>query len=271
MSLYKEPPTATHKAYGELARDVEKGSVMNLAAWVDRLAQIPLLFHPGEEFKYGYSFDVLGRVAEVVAGMPLDEFLQRTVFNPLKMHDTSFTVPPSKLNRLVPLHRHKKDVMKNDGSGPFLDVGGPSSRWAEGTRSLVLSGGGAVETIAGGLVSSLRDYMQFLEMLLNRGLATDGTQVLRQETVDLALDGRQLAVATEGFVTTSFPGRSFGLMGEVIGPRNHGAGLVTWGGTAGTYFGVHLQHRYAFVFLAQTFGAPKVKTFFEENFCPEFE
>ena len=66
-SLYNvKPLTVVQAAYGKLAKDVEKGIVPDLAAWVDRLAEIPLLFHPGEEFRYGYSFDVIGRVAEVV-------------------------------------------------------------------------------------------------------------------------------------------------------------------------------------------------------------
>merc|ERR1712176_105477 len=133
---------------------------------------------------------------------------------------------------------------------------------------VVLSGGGAVETVAGGLVSTMHDYVKFLDMLLRRGEAPDGTQILSAEMVEMAVDERQLSMATEGFVTVSFPGRSFGLLGEVVvGPRQSASGLVSWGGTAGTHFGIHLRESYAIAFFAQTFGAPKVKTLFEENLC----
>jgi len=202
--------------------------------------------------------------------MPLDELLQRTVLGPLKMDDTGFTVPQAKVCRLVPLRRHRNCSMPEIGSGPFLDTASLSSRWVEGNSSPVLSGGGAVETVAGGLVSTLRDYVQFVEMLLRRGVTQDGCQILSAQAVELAVDGRQLARATEGLVTTSFPGRSFGLLGEVVGPRNAAAGLVSWGGTAGTYFGVNLQKRYGFVCFAQTFGAPKMKGLFEDNLCTQF-
>eukprot|EP00928_Gymnodinium_smaydae_P081528 TRINITY_DN65033_c0_g1_i1.p1 TRINITY_DN65033_c0_g1~~TRINITY_DN65033_c0_g1_i1.p1 ORF type:complete len:657 (-),score=62.71 TRINITY_DN65033_c0_g1_i1:288-2009(-) len=269
-SVYRSPPTIVHKAYGELARDVENGVVVDLAQWVDRLAQIPLLFHPGEDFRYGYSFDVLGRVAEVVSGKSLDKFLHDSVLEPVGMFDTSFSVPLSKIERLVPLRRHHDSIAIDSGRDPFIDMGCKSSRWAEGNSSRVLSGGGAVETVAGGLVSTLHDYVKFLSMLLDRGVTADGRRILQSDTVKMAMDGRQLARATDGFVTGSFPGRSFGLLGEVVGPRLVASGLVSWGGTAGTYFGIHSRLGYAFVFMSQTVGAPKVKPLFENHLCSEF-
>lgn len=66
-SMYRAPPAVTHRMYGELARDVEARVVSNLSAWVERLAQIPLLCQPGERFEYGYGMDVIGRVIEVVS------------------------------------------------------------------------------------------------------------------------------------------------------------------------------------------------------------
>lgn len=271
FSLYRPPTTLTHKHYSTVAKDVQDGAIPDLARWVERIAEIPLLFHPGEKFSYGYSFDALGHVAERVTGMGLDKFLQQAVLGPLAMHDTSFAVPLSEVGRLVPLRRHKQCVFREATRDVPLDVGDSWSRWAEGRSSPVLSAGGAVESVAGGLVSSLRDYVSFVEMLLRRGAAPDGSQILRPETVEMAVDGRQLALATGGVVHTSFPGRSFSPLGEVIGPRTSGAGLVSWGGTAGTHFGVHLEQRYAIVFFAQSFGAPKVKGLFEEHLCPEFE
>mmetsp|Transcript_73506 Transcript_73506/g.115932 ORF Transcript_73506/g.115932 Transcript_73506/m.115932 type:complete len:596 (+) Transcript_73506:90-1877(+) len=267
FSLYRTPPNVVQKAYGELAREVEKGRIPDLASWCERIAQIPLLFHPGEDFRYGYSFDILGRVAEVVSGKPLNEFLQEAILNPLQMHDTMFTVPPSKIERLVPLRRHPNDKFMLDGSTGPLDVGCSASRWAEGNHSLVLSSGGAVEVMAGGLVSSLRDYVRFLEMLLSGGLGPDGKHLIRIQTLEMAMDGQQVAIATDGVIQDTAFGRAFGFLGEVVGCRSSMAGLVSWGGTAGTYFGVHPRQNYAFVFFAQSFGAPKVKSLFENELC----
>merc|ERR1712050_337929 len=105
--------------------------------------------------------------------------------------------------------------------------------------------------------------------LLRRGTTTNGRRILSEYIVDMAVDSRQQGLATEGAAAESFPGRAFGLLGEVICPRYDAAGLASWGGTAGTYFGVHVQHRYAFVFLAQSWAAPKVKRLFENTLCSE--
>jgi CubicO group peptidase (beta-lactamase class C family) len=42
---------------------------------VKRLAAIPLLFQPGDYWEYSLADDVLGRLVEVVSGMPFDKFL----------------------------------------------------------------------------------------------------------------------------------------------------------------------------------------------------
>ena len=68
---------------------------------VARLAKQPLLFNPGERWEYSLSVDVLGRLVEVVSGMPFDEFLRKRVFEPLGMKDTYFFVPDNKLDRLA--------------------------------------------------------------------------------------------------------------------------------------------------------------------------
>ena len=48
---------------------------VDLAAAARRGRGLPLPFQPGTAWNYGDSTDVLGRVVEVVAGQPLDEFL----------------------------------------------------------------------------------------------------------------------------------------------------------------------------------------------------
>ena len=64
------------------------------AEMIDLLASLPLAFHPGSAELYGHSYDVLGRLIEVISGQTLEEFLQCRLFQPLGMSDTSFLVPP---------------------------------------------------------------------------------------------------------------------------------------------------------------------------------
>lgn len=72
-----------------------------LAAETDRLAAAPLLFHPGTQWMYGYSTDVLGRLVEVLSGEALDAFCDKHILRPLGMHDTAYWVPPDKVGRFA--------------------------------------------------------------------------------------------------------------------------------------------------------------------------
>jgi len=76
----------------------------DLAECTAQWAAMPLVFQPGSEWNYGVSTDVLGRLVEVISGLPLDEFFQQRVFGPLGMTDTSFGLregdDPSTLARL---------------------------------------------------------------------------------------------------------------------------------------------------------------------------
>jgi CubicO group peptidase (beta-lactamase class C family) len=72
---------------------------------VNRLAEIPLEFEPGSRWEYSVSFDVLGRLVEVVSGKTLDVFLKDQIFDPLEMEDTGFCVPERKQCRFVSLYQ----------------------------------------------------------------------------------------------------------------------------------------------------------------------
>lgn len=57
--------------------------------------EIPLLYQPGTRWVYSVSKGVLGRLGEVIAGKPLNEYLDEKLFTSLEMADTFFQVPDS--------------------------------------------------------------------------------------------------------------------------------------------------------------------------------
>ena len=140
-----------------------------LAAWTDRLAALPLQGQPGEAFIYGYATDVLGRLVEVVSGQPLDRFIKERITDPLRMPDTSFCLPPQKLDRLA-------NVYGLEGGQLKLMETPARSDFVNGPRKL-LSGGA-------GMLSTAGDYTRFLQMLLNKG-ELDGVRILAPKTVAL--------------------------------------------------------------------------------------
>ncbi|MCF6268969.1 MAG: beta-lactamase family protein [Melioribacteraceae bacterium] len=147
---------------------------------IKKLAQLPLVNHPGEKFTYGLSIDVLGYLVEVVSGISFDKFLQERIFKPLKMNDTYFYPPEEKLPKLAAaytLNGDNKIERINDGrvltSGAFeytasYPYGGPKTYFS----------GGA------GLVSTANDYVRFCQMILNNG-ELDGERILSRKTVEL--------------------------------------------------------------------------------------
>ena len=71
----------------------------DLDEFVARLARLPLMFDPGEDWQYSVAVDVTGLVVQRLSGQPFDEYLRENIFEPLDMVDTSFSVPADKLHR----------------------------------------------------------------------------------------------------------------------------------------------------------------------------
>ncbi|SEF32868.1 CubicO group peptidase, beta-lactamase class C family [Amycolatopsis pretoriensis] len=202
---------------------------LDLAACSERWASLPLVFQPGAEWNYSVATDVLGRLVEVVSGLPLDEFFASRIFTPLGMTDTGFVA--SSVSRLAALYVPSADgLVRNDAFGR-LGMSRPDC----------LSGGG-------GLVSSAGDYWRFTEMLL-RGGALDDVRLLSPRTVslmasnhlpghvDLEEYGRPL------FAEMPFDGHGFGLgfsvLEDPVKARTlSSAGEFAWGGAASTAFWV---------------------------------
>ena len=193
---------------------LERGAaVPSLTTFADRLATMPLVYEPGTQWSYSVGLDLMGRVIEVVSGMPFDVFLKRRIFEPCGMTSSWFQVPRSAAHRLTTnfgaLGSNLFPIDKGDDS-IFLDK--PAFPF-----------GGS------GLVSSPRDYDRFLTMLANHGhhgnVRVMGELAVRVGTGNLLPEG----VAGPAMMG---PASQFGAGGRVgIGPEN---GIYGWAGAAGT-------------------------------------
>lgn len=190
----------------------------------------PLLFEPGTDWIYGTSTDMVGKLVEKVSGQDLEAYFQEKILRPLKMSDTSYNVAPGKYARLV-------NNWSRNAAGALVEGARGTPRTA--TR---FSGGG-------GLHSTARDYVRFLQMLLNRG-ELDGARILAPATVALMEQNHIGHVGVRAVKSTS-PNLSadfnfvddgkdkWGLAGQittagVAGKRSPGS--VSWGGINNTFF-----------------------------------
>jgi CubicO group peptidase (beta-lactamase class C family) len=77
-----------------------------LAEAVAIYAQHPLEFEPGSKWKYCNSgIATLGRIVEVVSGLPFEKFLDTRIFQPLGTKGSRIFLPPEKRARLAPVSR----------------------------------------------------------------------------------------------------------------------------------------------------------------------
>jgi CubicO group peptidase (beta-lactamase class C family) len=205
--------------------------------FVDRLAKLPLVYHPGTTWDYSQSTDVLGRVIEVVTGKSLLGALKEMLLDPLGMTDTSFYVTdPTKQSRIA-------EPLANDRTiGAGAEVNDPRvARKYE-------SGGG-------GLVGTASDYARFAQMLANGG-SLDGKRYLGPKTVAYMTSDHMGEDVRRGPYDLLGPGYKFGLGFAVrtdtgLAPYAGSVGDFHWGGAAGTAFWVDPREKMFVVYMMQ--------------------
>ena len=153
-------------------------------------------YEPGEKWKYTQSgINVAGRIVEVVSGMTFDAFLQKRLFDPLGMKDTTFYPSDAQRPRMVTAYAKNKDTGVLEVTPPRADFGA-RTRPPQGN---------------GGLFSTANDYARFCQMLLNRG-ALGGKRILSEKAVAVLS-----TVNTDPLPTGFFQNDTYGQRGTHYG------------------------------------------------------
>lgn len=221
-----------HKRYQESRVRSRKISNAEHAALV---ASFPLVCHPGDEFNYSRSTDILGRIIEIVSGKSLGTFLTERILAPLQMTETGFSTSEANAGRLA--QPFEADPWTGDKVALFNMLEQP-----------VMESGG------GGIVSTTMDYARFASMLRNGG-TLDGNRIIGRKTLELmASDHLGPDVVTNG--TLLSPGHGFGLGFAVrreagIAPFPGSVGQYFWSGIAGTFFWIDPKEDLFTVFMSQ--------------------
>jgi len=228
----------------------------DLQSFIDQVADVPLLFQPGEAWSYSAAVDIQGYVVEKLSGQSFGAFLETRVFAPLGMSDTGFYAPEEDYARLSEVYGYHPET------GQLVPIPYPNVQFRRETIAL--------ESGGGGLVSTMNDYTRFAQMMLNEG-ELDGTRLLKAETVQLM----RTNVLPGGMNLSSLgqnsgevrEGLGFGLdLGLLVdsdaGDFPHPSGAYFWGGAAGTWFWVDPVNDLFFIGMIQIFdqGGPDVET-----------
>ena len=231
---------------GELQRFMAETGLPSMASGLNAALEAPLMFDPGTAWEYGIGIDWVGKVVEAISGQSLDAYFAEHIFSPLGMADTAFAPTPAMAPRLAGLNMRAAD-------GGLAPMDSPLSA-------------GPTEFLSGGagLLSTLDDYLAFLQMILHGG-TWNGARVLKPETVALMgqdqLDGvplRRLAsvvpfLSRDLTLQARAPG-GWGLSWVVnreAGANGRGAGALAWAGLFNTYFWVDPAAMTAGVWMTQ--------------------
>jgi CubicO group peptidase (beta-lactamase class C family) len=232
----------THTSGLPEATAEESARSLRLADLVPFIAARPLRFTPGERWQYCQSgINLLGRVVEVVSGLPLEDFLSRRIFEPLRMRDTTFYLQPKQLRRLVaPVRREANGF--TPAANPVLYGKSPTSR-------------DRYPAANGGLFSTASDYGRFARMLL-RGGELDGRRYLSAASIT-ALTRNETGERKAGFL----PGHAWGLgVGIVVSPGGQtqrlAPGTFGHGGAFGTQCWISPAQGLAFILMVQRANFP---------------
>jgi CubicO group peptidase (beta-lactamase class C family) len=188
---------------------------------VDRLATVPLLYHPGERWVYSVAHDVQAYLVEYFSGMRFDKYVLSKIAQPLGMKDAVFGIPKEYVNRYTTNYGPAKD-------GGLQPIDKPeNSNYARFSDHPF---GGL------SLSSTAMDYYLFSQMLLNRG-KLGNARLLGKKTVELM---------TSNHLPPSIPdigmfgGTGYGLgVSVLLDPASFGnlgsQGQFGWGGAATTH------------------------------------
>jgi len=237
--------------YTEL--DIMSGSV-SLAEMIDRIAEEPLAFDPGTNWRYSVATDVVARVLEVIEGKPIAAILKELIFDPLGMTDTGFMVPESE--------RHRVMGMFGEGDLNRIMIFAPppqTLRPADVSKTYPTDNpdfgrGGH------GLFSTLDDYMKFVR-LLKTGCAPNGDRLLSRKTMQMIARNRiQPEIMPIAIGPLVLAGYGYGLTGRVMLDTGAVYGLTSqgewgWAGAASTYFWVDPEEDVEGVVMSQYLGS----------------
>jgi len=208
-------------------------------AFSKKIASMPLLKQPGEQYIYSVSTDVQGRLIEVLSGQSLGDYLETHIFAPLGMSHTGFNVKAADRDKFGPVYSVQ--------DGRFIRLEDEMEKLPFVINEPFLNKK-PFESGGGGLVSTLDDYAKFTVMLRARGgkLISPDSHALMTSNQLSDIDNSWLG-----------PNSSFGLnfaiktAASMEGALPVPKGTYYWGGMAGTSFWIDPTNDIIFIMQMQ--------------------
>ena len=202
----------------------------NLKDFASDVANHPVEFEPGSNYLYGINMAILGRVVEVVTKKTFYEYLKEKIFDPLKMDETKFYLTKSDRDKFQPLYINNGSIkgFTNTLDELSYDINNKAYFGGEG------------------LVSTLDDYSNFCQMLLNGG-AFEGKKIISQESINMMT--KSYSKSEDDPFDYGFS--LFILKDPVLDGTNSSKGIYGWSGYHNTHFWIDPEKKLFGLFMTR--------------------
>lgn len=197
---------------------------------MDYIAEMPLLFEPGDSWNYSLCHDVIAAVVEIVSGKRFGLYVKEKIFDPCGMKNSTFLLPENEVDTLPSQY-------KGDGAGGLVDMGKHIYRYKPGTE---YEAGGA------GCITTARDYIKFLE-------AMRAEKILSREVLDMMYTDRLTDTQKANCWTPAGYGYGLGVrVPDASGRRTD----IGWGGAAGAYLALDEKNGISLYYVQHVLNSP---------------
>ncbi len=237
-----------------------------LEAEIKKLAEVPLLYQPRERWVYSVSMDILGRILEVIMDKSLQNILQESIFDPLEMNETKFTIPLDSEHRVMKTYEYDQINSKlHEQQTKPQKIGNYKYPLYENNYAR----GGH------GLFSTVNDFSIFTKML-HTGKSIKGHKILDEETLKLMhtnaledyyfpIEIPSIGILRDENYVNDLEAYGWGLgcrtLMDLSKNNNLGSlGEFGWAGAASTYFLVDNSKEMSALIMTQVLnGSPELK------------
>lgn len=226
----------------------KSGNPWDTVKAMEKLAELPLVFEPGEQYLYGLSHDVLGAIIEVISGQTLEEYCRSNIFNPIGMSSACWSLPDGHESRLAECYTYENGsyTTQKDIGIPVIDL--------IGYKDISFFSGGA------GLICTLNDYAKLTQALFLGGSFND-ERIIGRKTLELMRTPHLNPTQHTSYCNPSFdpttygPCYSYGFGVRVLSslPATTIGNIGEWGwsGALGTWMSIDPASDFWFVYAHQ--------------------
>jgi len=200
---------------------------------VAEAAANPLVAEPGTKAQYSnVGFAIAAAIIEKLSGRRYEEFLEKRIFNPLGMGDTTFKPTDEQLSRQISMYTISKNT---------APVYTPENK----RMPLPHNGPTVYACPAMGLWSTADDLLKFYQMIMLKGVGANGVRLLQEQTVLELLATSQRPPSLQGYYSLGFT-----ILQDEPGWLGHG-------GAWGTYFKININKQELCLWVVQLCGGPR--------------